>query len=65
MPKLHSEHNRLLALACERGYVHQFDGIYQAPDFTMNPESGTYSAKLAHISGGTAPDWGTAAITVA
>lgn len=34
-------------------------------DFTMDPSAGTYSAKLAHISGGTAPDWGTAAITVA
>lgn len=33
--------------------------------FTQNPESGTYTAKLAHVSGGTAPSWGTTAITVA
>jgi hypothetical protein len=34
-------------------------------DFTMDPSAGTYSAKLAHVSGGTAPAWGTSAITVA
>lgn len=34
-------------------------------DYTVDPVAGTYSAKLYHISGGTAPDWGTAAITVA
>jgi hypothetical protein len=34
-------------------------------DFTMSPESGMYSAKIAHISGGTAPGWGVAAIAVA
>jgi hypothetical protein len=32
-------------------------------DFTMDPSAGTYSAKLAHVSGGTAPGWGTTAIT--
>ena len=31
-------------------------------DFTMDPSAGTYSAKLAHVSGGTAPYWGTAEI---
>jgi len=34
-------------------------------DFTMSPESGMYSCKIAHVSGGTAPDWGAAAIVVA
>jgi hypothetical protein len=34
-------------------------------DFTMDPAAGTYSAKIAYVSGGTAPDWGTSAITVA
>ncbi len=34
-------------------------------DFTMDPSTGMYSCKLAHVSGGTAPAWGTAAITVA
>ena len=33
-------------------------------EFTMDPSAGTYSAKLAHISGGTAPAWGTTAIVV-
>ena len=34
-------------------------------EFTQDASAGTYSAKLAHISGGTAPAWGTSAITVA
>ncbi len=34
-------------------------------DFTFSPDNGTYSCKLAHVSGGTAPAWGTTAITVA
>ena len=34
-------------------------------DFTMDPSAGTYSAKLAHVSGGTAPYWDTAIITPA
>lgn len=33
--------------------------------FTMDPASGEYSAKISHVSGGTAPSWGTTAITVA
>ena len=34
-------------------------------DYTVDPAAGTYSCKLAHVGGGTAPDWGTAAIVVA
>lgn len=34
-------------------------------EYTVDPAAGQYSCKLAHVSGGTAPDWGTAAITVA
>jgi len=34
-------------------------------DYTVDPAAGTYSAKIAHVGGGTAPDWGTTAITVA
>lgn len=34
-------------------------------NYTVDPVAGTYSAKLYHVSGGTAPDWGTSAITVA
>jgi hypothetical protein len=34
-------------------------------DYTVDPGAGTYSCKLAHVSGGTAPSWGTSAITVA
>jgi hypothetical protein len=34
-------------------------------DYQVDPGAGTYSAKLAHVSGGTAPGWGTTAITVA
>ncbi len=34
-------------------------------DYTVDPGAGTYSCKLAHVSGGTAPAWGTTAITVA
>lgn len=33
-------------------------------DYTVGPDM-TYSCKLAHVSNGTAPDWGTSAITVA
>lgn len=34
-------------------------------DYQVNPDAGTYTAKLAHVSGGTAPAWGTTAIAVA
>ncbi len=34
-------------------------------DYTVDPATGMYSAKLVHIAGGTAPDWGTAQIVVA
>ena len=34
-------------------------------DYTVDPAAGTYSCKLAHVGGGTAPDWGTTAIVVA
>jgi hypothetical protein len=34
-------------------------------DYTVDPAAGTYSAKLAHVGGGTSPDWGTAQISVA
>jgi hypothetical protein len=34
-------------------------------DFTFSPESGMYSCKIKHVAGGTAPDWGTAQISVA
>lgn len=34
-------------------------------DYTVTPETGMYSCKIAHVSNGTAPDWGTSAITVA
>lgn len=34
-------------------------------DYTVDPSAGTYSAKLAHVGGGTAPAWGTSAIVVA
>jgi hypothetical protein len=34
-------------------------------DYTVDPAAGTYSAKIAYVSGGTAPAWGTSAITVA
>jgi len=34
-------------------------------DYTFDPGAGTYSCKIAHVSGGTAPSWGTSAITVA
>ena len=33
-------------------------------DYTVDPANGSYSAKIAHVSGGTAPDWGTSAIVV-
>lgn len=41
------------------------DNCVIVTDYTVDPSAGSYSAKLAHISGGTAPDWGTTAITVA
>lgn len=34
-------------------------------DYTFDPNAATYSCKLAHVSGGTAPAWGTTAISVA
>jgi hypothetical protein len=34
-------------------------------DYTFNPETGMYSAKIKHVAGGTAPAWGTTAIAVA
>jgi hypothetical protein len=34
-------------------------------DYTVDPAAGTYSAKIAFVGGGTAPDWGTTAIAVA
>jgi hypothetical protein len=34
-------------------------------DYTVDPGAGTYSCKLAHVSGGTAPAWGSTAIAVA
>lgn len=33
-------------------------------DYTHNPESGTYSCKIKHVAGGTAPAWGTTQISV-
>lgn len=41
------------------------DNSVGVSDYTVDPAAGTYSAKLYHISGGTAPAWGTSAITVA
>ncbi len=41
------------------------DNCVGISDYTVDPAAGTYSAKLYHISGGTAPSWGTAAIAVA
>lgn len=34
-------------------------------DYQVQPDAGTYTCKLAHVSGGTAPAWGTSAIVVA
>ena len=34
-------------------------------DYTVQPDAGTYSCKIKHVAGGTAPAWGTTAITVA
>lgn len=34
-------------------------------DYKVNMETGMYSAKLRHVAGGAAPDWGTSAIAVA
>jgi len=34
-------------------------------NYTVDPAAGTYTCRLVHVSGGTAPDWGTTAITVA
>jgi hypothetical protein len=33
--------------------------------YTVDVAAGTYSCRLKHVSGGTAPDWGTTAIAVA
>jgi hypothetical protein len=33
-------------------------------DFTVQPDAGTYTCKIAHVSGGTAPSWGTTAIAI-
>ena len=41
------------------------DNSVGVSDYTVDPVAGTYSCKLYHISGGTAPDWGTSAIAVA
>lgn len=41
------------------------DNCVIVSDYTVDPSSGTYSCKIAHASGGTAPDWGTTAIAVA
>jgi hypothetical protein len=41
------------------------DNCVIVTDYTVDPAAGTYSAKIAHVSGGTVPDWGTTAITVA
>lgn len=41
------------------------DNCVIVSDYTVDPAAGTYSCKFAHASGGTAPDWGTSAITVA
>jgi hypothetical protein len=41
------------------------DNCVIVTDYTVDPAAGTYSCKLARVSGGTAPDWGTTAITVA
>jgi hypothetical protein len=34
-------------------------------DYTVAPGASTYSCKLAHVGGGTAPSWGTTQITIA
>ena len=34
-------------------------------DYTFSPDNGTYSCKIAHVSGGTAPAWGTTQISIA
>lgn len=34
-------------------------------DYKVSPDTGMYSCKIAHVTNGTAPDWGTTAITVA
>lgn len=34
-------------------------------DYTVDPGAASYSCKLAHVGGGTAPAWGTSAIAVA
>jgi hypothetical protein len=34
-------------------------------DYKVSPDTGMGSCKLVHVSNGTAPDWGTTAITVA
>jgi len=33
--------------------------------YNAQPDTGMYSAVIKHVAGGTAPDWGTSAITVA
>lgn len=41
------------------------DNCVIVTSYTVNPEDGTYTAKIRHVAGGTAPSWGTSAITVA
>lgn len=41
------------------------DNCVGVSDFKAQPDAGTCTFKLYHIAGGTAPAWGTAAITVA
>jgi hypothetical protein len=33
-------------------------------DYQVQPDAGTYTCKIAHVSGGTAPAWGTTAIAI-
>jgi len=41
------------------------DNCVIVTEYTASPDAGTYSAKIAHVVGGTAPAWGTTAIAVA
>ena len=41
------------------------DNCVIVTDYTVDPAAGTYSAKLAHVAGGTPPAWGVTDITVA
>jgi len=53
-----------------QGYWTSGDPVFGADnsvivtDYTVDPAAGTYSCKLAHVGGGTAPAWGTTAIAV-